>query len=132
MNIVVDTSIIIAVILNEKSKKKIVQLTKGANLFAPASLHWEIGNAFSAMFKIGRLKFDKALKALKYYEEIPIRFTELDLESVLEIANRHKLYAYDVYFITAAKELNAPLISLDRSLLEVAKKEGQKIIEVLK
>jgi predicted nucleic acid-binding protein len=130
MKIIVDTSIIIAVILNEKKKSAIIKLTKGANLFAPASLHWEIGNAFSAMFKRGRLKFGNAIKALGYYREIPIRFTELDLESVLEIANRHKIYAYDAYFVAAAKELHTPLLSLDTTLLEVAKKEGQKIIEV--
>ena len=132
MNIVVDTSIIIAVFLNEKSKGEIIRLTKGANLFAPASLHWEIGNAFSSMFKRNRLKYDNAIKALKYYKEIPIRFTELDLEIVLEIANRYNIYAYDACFVAAAKELNAPLLSLDNTLLRIAKKEGQKIIEVFK
>lgn len=34
------------------------------------------------------------------------------------------------YFIAAAKELNAPLLSLDIALLEVAKRAGQKTIEV--
>jgi predicted nucleic acid-binding protein len=130
VNIIVDTSIIIAVILNEKSKKNIIRLTEGTNLFAPASLHWEIGNAFSAIFKRKRLKIDKALKALKYYREIPIRFTDIDLEPVLEIAHKYKIYAYDAYFIAAAKELNAPLISLDNTLLEIAQKDGQKTIEV--
>ena len=132
MNIVVDTSVIIAVILNEKKKSAIIKLTKGANLFAPTSLHWEIGNAFSAMFKRGRLKFEDAVKALGYYQEIPIRFTDIDLELVLDIANRYKIYAYDAYFIAAAKELNAPLLSLDTALLVIAKKERQKIIEVKK
>jgi predicted nucleic acid-binding protein len=130
MKIVVDTSIIIAVILNEKSKRKIVQLTEGASLFAPPLLHWEIGNAFSAMFKKKHLKIGQAIKALKFYKEIPIRFTEVDLEKVLDIANRHNIYAYDAYFVAAAKELNAPLLSLDIALLEVAKREGQKTIEV--
>jgi len=130
LNIIVDTSVIIAVITNEKNKKKIIELTTGANLFAPASLHWEIGNAFSAMFKRNKINLKQAKVALKYYSEIPIRFSDLDLEHVLDIAIKHNIYAYDAYFIIAAKELNAPLLSLDRSLIEVAKSEGLKVIEV--
>ena len=130
MNIIVDTSIIIAVITNEKNKKKIIELTTGANLFAPASLHWEIGNAFSAMFKRKKLNLKQAKVALKYYNEIPIRFSDIDLEHVLDIAIKYNIYAYDAYFIIAAKELNAPLLSLDSSLIEVAKSEGLKVIEV--
>ena len=49
MNIAVDTSVIIAVLTNEKSKEKLIQLTKGADLVAPASMHWEMGNAISSM-----------------------------------------------------------------------------------
>lgn len=51
MDIVIDTSVIIAVIANEPEKGDLVELTKGANLIAPLSVHWEIGNAFSAMLK---------------------------------------------------------------------------------
>jgi len=67
---------------------------------------------------------------LRYYREIPIRFSDLDLENVLEIAIKHKIYAYDAYFITAAKVLNAPLFSLDINLLKIAENEGLKTIEV--
>jgi len=131
LNIVVDSSIIIAVILNEKNKKEIIQLTKGANLMAPASLPWEIGNAFSAMFRRHRLKFSDSKVALKYYKDIPIRFIDIDIEDSLEIANSYKIYAYDAYFISTAKTLNVPLISLDRQLLNIAENEGLKTIEVL-
>ena len=130
MNIIVDTSIIIAVIINEENKKRIIELTKGSNLFAPASLHWEIGNAFSAMFKRDKLTIKQAKIALRYYNEIPIRFADMDLENVLDIANKYKIYAYDAYFIATAKELNAPLFSLDKNLLQIARKEGLKVIEV--
>ncbi len=131
MNIVVDSSIIIAVILNEKNKKEIIRLTKGANLIAPASLPWEIGNAFSAMIKRQRLKFSDSKVALKYYKDIPIRFIDIDIEDSLEIAYRYKIYAYDAYFISTAKTLNVPLISLDRQLLNIAENEGLKTFEVL-
>ena len=130
MKIIVDTSIIIAVLLNEESKNQIIELTAGTDLFAPASLHWEIGNAFSAMFKRERMSLEESLQVLKYYQEIPIRLLDIDLERSLKIAKSHLIYAYDAYFLVACKDLNCPLISLDNSLIEIAKREGINIIEV--
>jgi len=39
MNIVIDASVIIAVIANEPEKETLIELTKGANLIAPYSVH---------------------------------------------------------------------------------------------
>ena len=51
MKIVVDTSTIIAVIVGESEKDRLIDLTKDAIVVAPASIDWEVGNAFSAMLK---------------------------------------------------------------------------------
>ena len=51
MYVTIDTSALIAVISNEESKQDIVDLTEGYSLYAPMSVHWEIGNAFSAICK---------------------------------------------------------------------------------
>lgn len=48
-NIIVYKSVIIAVIANEASKRKLIEITKDTELVAPVSLHFEIGNALSAM-----------------------------------------------------------------------------------
>ena len=45
MEIVVDTTVIIAVITNEATKQRLVDMTRGADLVAPASMPWEVGNA---------------------------------------------------------------------------------------
>ena len=58
MEIVADTSVIIAVIANEPEKAAIVAQTQGADLFAPQSLPWEVGNAFSAMLKRQRITLE--------------------------------------------------------------------------
>jgi hypothetical protein len=55
MDIVVDTSALIAVIANEPEKPTLVELTSGADLIAPGSVHFEIGNAFSAMLRRRRI-----------------------------------------------------------------------------
>ena len=81
MNLVIDTSVIIAVITNEEHKKKLIEMTKGVDLIAPPSLHWEIGNAFSAMLRKKRIGLEQAKSALAQYSKIPIRFHEVDLDS---------------------------------------------------
>jgi len=120
MDIVIDTSVIIAVIVNEPSKSALIQATQGVDLLAPPSVHWEIANAFSAMFKRGRVNLDDALNAVAVYQQIPIRFVEVELEETLRIAHRLNIYAYDAYLLRCAQKYNAPLLSLDDVLLSLA------------
>jgi predicted nucleic acid-binding protein len=130
MDIVIDASVIIAVIANEAERDKLVKLTQGANLVAPASVHWEIGNAFSAMLKRSRITLHQALKAIEVYHRIPIRFAEVELDEALRIVAESNIYAYDAYLIRCALKYNAPLISLDKELVRVAQDQGATVIEV--
>ncbi len=130
MNLVVDTSVIIAVIANEPEKDALLRLTQGADLLAPRSVHWEIGNAFSAMLKRSRVTLEQALKAIQAYSKIPIRFVDVELEQSLEIAETSRIYAYDAYLIRCALKYRSPLISLDRNLVDSAKRMRVKVVEV--
>ena len=130
MSLVVDTSVIISVLTNEKSKNRLIKLTKGEELLAPSSLHWEIGNAFSAMFKRKRITLELAKQAMDYYSLIPLRFQELDIFKALEIAYNYSVYAYDAYFLECSRRNNSPLITLDKNLKIVAKEMKIRVIEV--
>lgn len=132
MNIVVDTSAIIAVIANEPNKPHIIKATRGADLLAPYSIHWEIGNAFSAMLKRRRITFDDAHKAIAVYQQIPIRLVDVELGETLSIVNSLNIYAYDAYLIRCSQKYDAPLLSLDSGLLRAAKQLNIKVIEVTK
>lgn len=121
MKIVVDTSAIIAVLLGEESRDRIIEATDGADLIAPMSLHWEIGNAFSAMFKRGRLSVEVATAATKRYREIPIQFVEVDLSEAIRVSDELGLYAYDAYMLVAARRHRVPLLTLDGGLQEAAR-----------
>lgn len=122
MEITVDTSVIIAVLLNEESKQEILKLTKAKKLIAPLSLHWEIGNAFSAMLKRNRITLAETKRALAEYQKIPIQFVDVDLQSTLILAEKYSLYAYDAYFLQCAKQYKAPVLTLDKGLQSVAEK----------
>jgi len=130
MKIVVDTSIIIAVIANEPERKRIITLTENADLLSPDSVFWEIGNAFSAMFKKGRTSLEKVKRALAIFNKIPIRFVRVELEESLELAEKLNIYCYDAYLLRCTQKYHAPLLTLDKKLSDAAKILELKTIEV--
>lgn len=130
MDIVIDTSAVIAVIANEPEKPAIVEHTLGANLIAPASVHWEVGNAFSAMFKRRRISLSQAKEAIKSYERIVFRFIDVDLGQSLELSDRLNMYGYDAYVLACALNMRSPLLTLDKKLAAAAPVVGVKVLEV--
>jgi len=99
-------------------------------LIAPPSLHWEIGNAFSAMFKRKRISLEQAIAALAAYHQITIQFSEVELDTALDLSYRLNVYAYDAYVIGCALKHKSPLVSLDRVLLDAARRAGVSTKEV--
>ncbi len=131
MKFVVDASVIIAVIANEPEKDQLIEITKGADLLAPASVHWEIGNAFSAMMKRGRVSLEQALEAIDIYCKIPIRYTEVELGNSLAIVAKYEIYAYDAYLLRCATKYNTALITLDRKLAQAGQEMNIEVVEVV-
>jgi predicted nucleic acid-binding protein len=132
MEYIVDASVIIAVIANEPVKEHLIEITRGVDLLAPASVHWEIGNAFSAMIKRGRISLDQALNALEIYRKIPLRLTDVELEKTLSIAEKFSIYAYDAYLLRCAIRYKSPLITLDRKLAKIAQNMNIDVVEIIK
>jgi len=119
--IVIDTSAIIAVIAGESQRERMIHLTENKLLVAPYSLHWEIGNAFSAFFKRKRITLEQTIEAIYLYQQIPIEFIEPNLIETLKIAMKFNIYAYDAYLLTTALTTKLPLLTLDKQLNELAK-----------
>lgn len=130
MDIVIDASVIIAVVTNEPTKGQLIKATQGASLVAPRSIHWEIGNAFSAMLKRDRVSLEQVDQAIAAYGSIPIRFVDVDLMESLEIADEISIYAYDAYLVRCALNHRCPLLTLDGGLTAAAKRKGVEIMEV--
>ena len=129
MLITIDTSALIAVIGNEAAKPSIVRLTEDSSLCAPASVHWEIGNAFSAMFKRRQSTLDLARKALAVYQAIPVKYLDHPLDQALELSARLGIYAYDAYLVQCAMQTSSPLLTLDRRLRAAAEKMNVQTLE---
>ena len=130
MDLTVDASVLMAVILNEAAKPRLVALTQGAELLSAPSLPWEIGNALSSLFRRRRIDLVQAESALSSYRQIPVRLPDVGLEASVATAERLGIYAYDAYVIECARRYKTPLLSLDRHQCEVARIEGVEVMEV--
>lgn len=128
MKIVIDTSVIIAVIANEPEREFLLKITRGCELIAPQSVHWEIGNAFSAMIKRNKITYKDAKKALAIYGVIPIGFIDVELSEALGLSDRLKIYAYDAYLLSCSLKTHSPLLTLDGGLKSAAKSINIKVL----
>lgn len=130
MELVIDTSALIAVIVGEPEREEIIRATTGHALIGPGCIPWEVGNAFSAMFKRNRLSLEEALKGLAIFKNVPLRYVEPDFDMALELSKKADLYAYDAYFLACAIRYKAPLLTLDRKLKVSAQNLNVKLLEV--
>ncbi|MFO7897766.1 MAG: type II toxin-antitoxin system VapC family toxin [Planctomycetota bacterium] len=125
-----DTSALIAVIVGEPERDRIIQLTGGHSLLGPGSIPWEVGNAFSAMLKQERTSLEEVQRGLDAFESVPVRYLPVDLPHALSLANRANLYAYDAYVLDCALRHRAPLLTLDRALRSAAEQLRVRVLEV--
>lgn len=129
MDIVADTNVFLAVVLNEPERVRLVKITSGVSVIAPEILPYEVGNALSAMVKRHQLTVAEALNAEKAVGRIAVRLVSVDVQAALQLALDQNIYAYDACFLLCARHLSLPLLTLDRRMAEVADALGIKTLE---
>ncbi|MBO6622239.1 MAG: type II toxin-antitoxin system VapC family toxin [Balneola sp.] len=130
MNIVIDTSAIIAVLINERSKKSIIRTVAGCTLIAAQSIDAEIGNAISAMFKRKRINLIQAEKVIMNYNQIAIRKEKIRILDAIKLSLELNIYAYDAYVLDTALKFKAPVLTLDKELERKAQELNIEILEI--
>ncbi len=128
MEIIIDASCIISVLLEEDGCSEVREIARGRRLVAPACLPYEIGNSLSAAVKRHRIAADIVSEIYREFEKLPVRLVEPDIEKAVQIAAEENHYAYDAYYIVCALDMGLPLYSLDNGLVEIAKKRGVKCL----
>jgi predicted nucleic acid-binding protein len=129
MNIVPDTNIFLAVVLDEPEKDKIIQLTSETNAISPEILPYEVGNALIALVKRKQLTHNEALLAFEAVSSIPVRLISVDIRHALKLALEYNIYAYDAYFLQCAMHLSCPLITLDKRMKQIAYDLNIEVLE---
>ena len=130
MDITIDTSTLLAVICGEPSRKRAIEVTASHTLVAPGSLHWEMGNALSAMVKRQRITPAQANDLIDVYLQIPIRLIDVDLKQAMGLVKRLRIYAYDAYMLVCAQQIGTPLLTLDDALRVHAESVGIDTLEI--
>lgn len=128
--IVVDTSVILAVLLDEPEKDAIVEETLGTILGAPASLRWEVGNAATAGVKRRRLTEERARQLMTDFESVTVRELAIDMKRAVDLGLELRIYAYDAYVLEAARSSGFPLLTLDGPIQRNARKLGVSLVEL--
>jgi predicted nucleic acid-binding protein len=120
MDILLDASAIMAIILNEPNKEIAIKLTKGSILLSPVMISYEIGNALISLYKRRKLTENEVIDAYNDFRKIPIITLDVDMEKSFKISCKYNVYAYDAYYLETAKRLKLPLITFDNLMKNVA------------
>lgn len=130
MQLVIDTSALLAVLLDEPERGALITITAGATLLAPGSVPWEVGNGLIAGFRRKRLSTRQVRAAWTSFERIPLRLLDVAVPRALGLAEQLGLYAYDAYVLEAARSQGAPLLALDSRLRMAASQLGLETWEM--
>lgn len=90
----------------------------------PALWWLALANALVVNERRGRIAEPTSRQVLRAMESLPIR-TDLtpDLPTILSLARRHRLSAYDAAYLELAQRMSAPLATLDAALARAAQAE---------
>jgi predicted nucleic acid-binding protein len=128
MDMILDASAIMAVIVEEPERNRVIQLTKGVKILSPNMVSYEIANGLTKMVKKKVIEKARMLNAYEYYQKILIKQIEIDIKKALEIAWDYKIYAYDACYLESAKRLTLPLLTFDGNMKRVGKELGITIL----
>jgi predicted nucleic acid-binding protein len=117
--LVVDCSVLAALLFDEKTRETASLAMAGKELYAPYLLDHEI---VSVALKKARSSSDNLVgQALKELSELRLTRTAIDPSSQFALAKRYNLSAYDAAYLQLAMDLRSPLATFDQKLGAAAK-----------
>ncbi|MDR1105719.1 MAG: type II toxin-antitoxin system VapC family toxin [Treponema sp.] len=129
MEILLDASAIMAVIVDEPESKIVINHTKDSIIVSPDMVSFEIANGLTKMLKKKLIDTqEKMIRLIENFEKIPIKKVGVNLIKSLEIAWKYKIYAYDAFYLETAGRLNIPLLTFDSGMRRIGKELGINIL----
>ncbi|NKI35167.1 type II toxin-antitoxin system VapC family toxin [Wenzhouxiangella sp. XN79A] len=117
--VVVDCSVLAAVLFDEPKREGAALAMAGKELFAPDLLDHEIVSV--ALKKSAAGHPDIAEHALVDLDAIQLTRCRVEADAQFRLAERTGLTAYDAAYLQLALELRAPLVTFDRLLGRIAR-----------
>ena len=112
--IVVDCSLLAAVLFNEPSKDEALELLRGKSLHAPHLIDHEIISV--AVRKSKASAAELAEQGLNGFRKLRLTRHSIDQTAQFELALSQSIPAYDAAYLQLAVALNAPLATYDQTL----------------
>ena len=113
--LVVDCSVLVAVLFEEETYESAVELISGKTLFAPSLLSDEIVNVALKKRRLG-LAVDDIAQVFSDYANYDIELRQTESLAQYELAQRYHLSGCDAAYLWLAAELKAPLATFDEKL----------------
>jgi predicted nucleic acid-binding protein len=123
---VVDASAVAALLFDEPSGRRIARLLEeeGGRLTAPALLPCELASVTLKKIAL-RPEQEQGLRAAaRLFERMEVALVSIPVEALVRTARRTGISAYDAAYLWLASELDADLVTLDRSLKKAARLLG--------
>ena len=114
---VVDVSAIAALLFQEPRGEAVVGQLEGYRLVAPSLFSYELTNVCIVKCRRFPAERDKVLAAFALRGRLEIEKLAVDHDSVLALAAKTGLTAYDASYLWLARQLSAELVTLDAALL---------------
>lgn len=116
--IVVDCSLLAAILFNEPSQGEALKLLSGKSLHAPNLIDHEIISV--AIKKSEARAHDLVRSGLDGFRKLRLARHRIDHQAQFELALSQDISAYDAAYLQLAVTLNAPLATYDRVLASAA------------
>jgi predicted nucleic acid-binding protein len=112
--LVVDCSVVAAVLFDESNREAAARALTGKELFAPELLADELVSVAVAKARFGLTEL--AEQALLDFSELELTRCRCGAHAQWRLALEHDLTAYDAAYLWLAAELGAPLATFDKRL----------------
>lgn len=120
--LVVDASVLGAVIFPEDGSRAAQAWILGRRLFAPQLLDFEISNVACQKVRRRAVQPERATQALMDFEDLGIERLEVPTRESFALAQRYDLSGYDASYLWLASHLQAPLATFDARLGAAARR----------
>ncbi len=114
--LVVDSSVLAAVLFGESASELALALLRGRALVAPSLLDCEIASVGQKKLRREQRSEDAVAAALASFAALAVQRSDVPAGDALALAERYGLTCYDAAYLWVAEHVDAPLATFDERL----------------